>query len=348
MKYLISLSFALFSINALTAQIPGASAVANSYASEGTTLGANETISYNGISLGNRVKLRGYADFILAHTNSETDESADFSTTADLDFLIDVSPVTAEIHLNLSSTSDNGEDIGLEQAFGRYSFNQNFHLTFGRQLTSLGFDADESPDLFAVTSAYSHDQKKGFSLSNNYVDGARLNYNNGKFGLIFGLHDTYGWGNNMNLGEGVAVDVAASVMIISGLEGQIGFAHEDVDDEGDSISQFNAFLSYTNENLTLGLEHDQYDYFDYALWDIMALVNYSFTDWFATTLRYSYEDNEIVSLGFESSDRFSLAMLFSISNNLFVNLEYSHAEHKLISGGDNDIDEIYLEGLLTF
>ena len=33
---------------------------------------------------------------------------------------------------------ENGtSSIGLEQAFGRYSFNNSFHLTFGRQLHLL-------------------------------------------------------------------------------------------------------------------------------------------------------------------------------------------------------------------
>ena len=89
MKYLISLSFALFSINALTAQIPGASAIANSYASEGTTLGANETIAYNGISLGNRVKLRGYVDFVYGYGDVDAlGDDSRFTTSGDLDFLL--------------------------------------------------------------------------------------------------------------------------------------------------------------------------------------------------------------------------------------------------------------------
>ena len=33
--------------------------------SDGTTLGANETLTADGIALGNAVKLRGYVDFIF-------------------------------------------------------------------------------------------------------------------------------------------------------------------------------------------------------------------------------------------------------------------------------------------
>ena len=348
MKYLISLLFALFSINTLTAQIPGGSAVATSYASEGTSLGANETIAYNGISLGNRVKLRGYVDFIFGYTDADGDgEVVDFGTDADLDFLLDFSPITAEIHLDTAS----GSGVDLEQAFGRYNFNQDLSITFGRQVTVLGFDADEAPGLYAVTPAYTIG-----GLTSSYVDGMRLNFNNGQFGLVLGLHDTYGFASkvedalniNSDLGEGVAIDIAASMMIVPGLEARLGFAYEDVEDIDDSISQVNTFVSYSVDSLTLALEYDNYNYFGDSLWDIMVMANYSFTDWVAGTLRYSYEDNEIDILKYESANRFTLALLFTVTSNLYFNFEYSHSQRDLLTGGEGNLNELYLEGLLTF
>ena len=233
--------------------------------------------------------------------------------------------------------------MSLEQAFGRYNFNQDFSITFGRQLTVLGFDADEAPGLYAVTPAYTIG-----GLTSNYVDGARLNFNNGQFGLVLGLHDTYGWGGNTDLGKGVAVDLAASVMIVPGLEGRLGFAYEDVDDADDSIAQLNTFVSYSGDNITLALEYDNYNYYGDSLWDIMLMANYSFTDWVAGTLRYSYEDNEIGILGYESANRFTLALLFTVTSNLYFNFEYSHAQREILGGGEDDLNELYLEALLTF
>ena len=254
--------------------------------------------------------------------------------------MLDFSPVTAEIHLATAS----GSDVSLEQAFGRYSFNQDFSVTFGRLLTALGFDADEAPGLYAVTPAYTIG-----GLTSNYVDGARLNFNNGQFGLVLGLHDTYGWPtNNTSLGEGVAIDIAASAMIVPGLEARLGFAYEDVEDDDDSISQFNTFLSYSANNLTLALEYDNYNIYGSTLWDIMVMANYSFTDWVAATLRYSHEDNEVSALKYESANRYTLAFLFTLTDNLYFNFEYSHAQRELLGGGDDDLNELYLEALLTF
>ena len=78
------------------------------------------------------------------------------------------------------------------------------------------------------------------------------------------------------------------------------------------------------------------------------MANYSFTDWVAATLRYSYEDNEIGILSYESANRFTLALLFTVTNNLYFNFEYSHAQREIIGGGDDDLNELYLEALLTF
>ena len=154
MKKIVSFLLCLAMSGSLFAQMSGYST--SSY-SDGTTLGANETLTADGIALGNAVKLRGYVDFTLGRVARDDDNGTEKNTdettvSADVDLLIDLSPVTAELHLNLSENDD--ADI-LEQAFGRYSFNQDFHLTFGKQVTVLGFDDDEAPGLYAVTSAYS-------------------------------------------------------------------------------------------------------------------------------------------------------------------------------------------------
>ena len=125
MKKLISLFISLAFAGSTFAQMSGYSS--SSY-SDGTTLGANETLTADGIALGNAVKLRGYVDFILGRDakdiNGVESNEDTTSATADLDFLIDLSPVTAELHLN---TDDHNH---FEQVFGRYSFNQDFHLNF--------------------------------------------------------------------------------------------------------------------------------------------------------------------------------------------------------------------------
>ena len=315
------------------AQIPGMMTTQISSAPEGTALGSNGTLSASGIDLGNRVKMRGYVDFIFSHHDVEGGANpTDFTTASDIDFLFDLSPVTAELHIAMDPDPDIGDDqVTLEQAFGRYSFNDSFSLTFGRQLTALGFESDEAPGLYSTSAAYT----KG--MHGQYVDGIRANFNNGQFGFVLGLHDSYlgGVGNFDN--DGGAIDIAASAMIIPGLEAQIGYANDNLTgDEKDH--HFNAWIAYNPNDLTLAFEFDDYELSGSDLWDLMFLVNYQFVDWFGATLRYTYEDMEEVE-----TNRLTLAFLFTITDNLFFNLEYSHTDDDA-----SDTDEFYVESLLTF
>jgi hypothetical protein len=385
--------FSLFSLlltgGFLSAQMPGMMTMQQASAPQGTSLGANTTSGAAGIALGNRAVMRGYVDFIYGHTDfSESLENdTRFSTAADVDFLFDFSPVTAEVHL--AATTD---DIGLEQAFGRYAFNRDFNISFGRQVTSLGYEGDEATDLSSVTTAYFTDialsstsnqnflqqnlttllnsaritsgtvngqlyttagtYSKAFvdalpTLRKNYVDGIKANFNNGKFGLSLGVHDGY-WGSD-DFNDNVAVDIAASLMIIPGLEARLGYAHQD-SDSGLDVGHFNGWLAYNPGDLTLAIEFDTFDIQnDAQIWDIMLMANYQFSNWFAMTLRYSHEDVEDIlkSAGVSGlkydSDRITLALLFSITQNFGINVEYSHTEFS-----DDSADEFYVEGLLTF
>ena len=400
MKKFVSFFLSLAFAGSTFAQMSGYS----SSQSDGTTLGANETLTANGIALGNAVKLRGYVDFMYGYRDMSEDlhDHKSFDTSADVDFLFDLSPITAELHLNVS---DGDSDL-LEQAFGRYSLNQDFHITFGRQVTNLGYDSDEVVNRKSVTTSYFFDQFFGSSktlsaftetvkeealeelinggtvtidgvtytnaslvsgnlpaelsedltnlvsqlsanLRKNYVDGIRANYNNGMFGLSFGIHDGY-WKND-DFNDNVAIDLAASVMFFPGLEARLGYAHQDNDDQ--NIGHLNGWIAYNPGDLTLAFEFDNFDFDgDTELWDIMLMANYQFTDFIGVTFRYSHEDAENFIMPYDldwTSDRFTLALLFSVTENFGINVEYSHTEYDG-DGWDDSADEFYVQGLISY
>ena len=336
----------LFSGAFLSAQMSGMMTMQQNSNSRGTALGANTTTGAAGIALGNRVVMRGYVDFIFDYQDGNAStpdtQTESFSTSADVDFLFDFSPVTSEIHIGLNPSPDSGEDqVTLEQAFGRYALNRDFNISFGRQLTALGYEADEAPGLYSVSNAY------GMGLGRDYVDGVRANFNNGRFGITVGLHDNYfeGVGNDTFTSDRIAIDLAASLMIIPGLEAQLGYASQDID-TADDWSQFNAWIAYNPNDLTLAFEYNNADKGPKDYWSMLLLANYQFNEMFAATFKYSHEDEE--DGGSETdADRFTFALLFTITQNLFFNVEYSHAEVDTTSG-DYDVDEFYLEALLTF
>ena len=361
----------------------------SSVADEGTELGANNTLTASGIALGNRVKMRGFVDFRYDYTDIEQlrpgdDDDARFRSAADVDFLFDFSPVSGEVHIRASDT----QSVDLEQAFLRYNFNQDFSLTAGRQLTVLGFEKDESPNMYQTSYAYltdvsadveggraalgnfiGIDSRSGFilpDLRRNYVDGVRLNFNNGQFGFVAGLHNGYFTdSNNLNNGN-VGLDIAASLMIIPGLEFRLGFGYETneyyndtlvpysggVLPESDDISQLNLQVSYETGGLTLAFEWDLWDIYVIDMWNLMFLANYQFNDVFGLTFRYSHEDFEanVPGGGEGSSNRFTIGPMFSVTDNLTVGIEYSHAELEStnITGGDSSVDELYAETIFSF
>jgi len=76
---------------------------------------------------------------------------------------------------------------------------------------------------------------------------------------------------------------------------------------------------------------------------MMLLANYQFTDWFAGTIRYSHEDYEI-GVADHDADTFTFAMLFTLTSNFFLNVEYSTTD----ADGAADYDEFFIEGLITY
>jgi hypothetical protein len=340
MKKFVSFFLSLAFAGSTFAQMSGYS----TSQSDGTTLGANETLTADGIALGNAVKLRGYVNTILHRQDDNANQSPSDQTfiNGDLDFLIDLSPVTAEVHLSAgdSSSGNRGNsDIGLEQAFGRYSFNQDFHLTFGRQLTALGFESDEFTHRYAVTTAW------GLNARKASVDGFRLNYNNGMFGFILGLHDQYGIYNDQNdIEDGMAIDIAASVMFFPGLEARLGFANENNKGNSDDSHQINGWIAWNPDALTLALEFDYVEFENNIdLWDLMILANYQFTDMIGATLRYAHVNADVLGVSADS-DRITLALLLSLTENLDLNFEYSHTNND----GGHDDNEFYLQALLSY
>ncbi|MDG1139863.1 MAG: hypothetical protein P8N49_10135 [Opitutales bacterium] len=366
MKLITLLLSALVLGTSAFAQIPGMMSTQISSNPEGTALGANETLTASGIALGNRVKMRGYIDFTLGYDDEDIaggDQNEQFTTQGDVDFLFDFSPITSEAHIRFNANDDpsdtnDSNGVDLEQLFARYSVNDVFNFSFGRQLTSLGYEADEATGLHAVSNAYVlGDGTSDLSLSpaqsrRNYVDGLRANFNNGQFGITFGIHDGY-WVSNHFDGDDLAIDLAASVMIIPGLEARLGYAHQEVDEDSHTglvndsdISQFNMWLGYNPNDLTLAIEYDNFEILeDDEYWSLMLLANYQFTDWFAATLRYTHEDYEKGLVDHEA-DRFTFAFLFSITDNFGLNVEYSTTDVDSTTQGD--YNEFYIQGLLSY
>ena len=69
------------------------------------------------------------------------------------------------------------------------------------------------------------------------------------------------WKDDDFNGDNIAIDIAASLMIIPGLEARLGYAQEQlmIKVVQDNISQFNGWIAYQPGDLTLAFEYDNMD-----------------------------------------------------------------------------------------
>ena len=59
---------------------------------------------------------------------------------------------------------------------------------------------------------------------------------------------------------------------------------------------------------------------------MLLLANYQFNEMFAATFKYYMKMRKMVRRMRSDADRFTFALLFTITQNLIFNVEYSHAE----------------------
>jgi hypothetical protein len=131
-------------------------------------------------------------------------------------------------------------------------------------------------------------------------------------------------------------------MFMPGLEARLGFANDNggKDSAGnsykDDVQQINGWIGWNPGDLTLAFEFDSFSLADDTdAWNMMLLANYQFSDFFGATLRYAHMDHES-----DESDRLTLALLFSITDNFEMNLEYSYTDGDK-NGANFDANEFF-------
>ena len=111
MKYITLVTISILTTS-LFGQMPNAASMQSS-APEGTSLGANNTLTANGIALGNRVKMRGFVDFRSTTPISMILERRQaLPHCFRLGFPFRFLPVTGEVHVAASS-----DGVGLNRLF---------------------------------------------------------------------------------------------------------------------------------------------------------------------------------------------------------------------------------------
>ena len=61
-----------------------------------------------------------------------------------------------------------------------------------------------------------------------------------------------------------------------------------------------------------------------------ALGQLPVSDWFGATINYTHEDLDVLGVEAEAGV-VTLAMLFTLTDNLFINFEYSHTDIEVVN-----------------
>ncbi|MGC9451500.1 MAG: hypothetical protein ACP5I4_08640, partial [Oceanipulchritudo sp.] len=313
----------------------------------------------------------------------EGDKESDNSFTldqAEIDFLFDFSPVTAQVDIQYIGNDD---DIELEQAFATYAMENGGAVTAGRYASMLGFEAFEPTGLYQYSYAYSlasADSIIDAALSElgemdlgiigelgaadvlgiaigswlpGYNDGVKYTAetDTGFFGIS--LQDGAVIGSDDRLGgddfSSWAAEIAAAWTGEEGLTLFIGGAYEEVDVYGDSADFWviNSYISYETGDVTYGVELNYGEFEDVDHLSALAMANFAYSEQASVTGRISYWELGLGDLADADFLKFTAAHSYAFTDNLALIAEISYVDGDL-EGASYDELSGALELLFSF
>jgi len=283
------------------------------------------------IELAEGFSLQGFLD--VSASSSEVD-GKDTKSTAEIgefevDFLYGGDSINAQVDLNYRSP---GRDYGpgdggvdLEQAFVGFSVSDQFSLTAGKFLSSIGYETYDVNTL----NQFSHAASTAGIYPGHHTGLAGV-YSGDTFGVYGSVVDGT-WsadGDTDDLGYEVQVFTSPA----EGLTIKLGYATESGAAYDKAI--INLWAGYSVDSLTVAAEYSSLEDYGASGSDgdaYMLMANYAFTETFNTTLRYAHVDADWAEI-----DEFTISPRFVISDSVSVITEYRHRDYD-VGGADEDL-----------
>ncbi len=247
----------------------------------------------------------------------------------EVDFAFSYEKFSAQVHLD-NGDIGNLDTLRVEQAFGSYNLGNGLSLSAGRMNNTLGFEADEFPDMYQNSYAYGLG-----TLNGQYSDGVRASYSSDAFALNLSGYERL-WAAPAATAD---IDFAYEAQLVfTGVENltvAIGYSEDDNSTLATEIGEaFNVWAQYEKGQFKVAAEYSDLTFGTGVKADAwLILGNYAFSEKGAITLRYSEVDKNGAD-----EDKF-----YAITDNLWGILEYSNG-----SIGGNDYDYFAVETTFTF
>ena len=304
----------------------------------------NDNLSVNGFVDGSYNKSKD-------RTKTPTGQSEKIAIDeVELNFLLNVSNVSGELHLDSSPSTNN--DIGIEQAHFTYSLDNGLSFTFGKYGSKLGFEREDPAGMY--TSSRNYDSATNFGDVDSLArTGLAANYSTDAFSLGLSLDQTQG-DNLKTDGEGLNVELSLSYTGIENLTLNVGYREENapsVAPANNDSDHLNINASYQVGKALLAAEWQTEGSKAAAnttdLDAIMLLVDYDVSDKLGVAVRYTEEDQDMDAATSLETSKWTIAPNYSITDSLGAILEYSVQDVDQATGSKK-VDTYGVELTYTF
>jgi hypothetical protein len=256
----------------------------------------------------------GYVDIVWTLAD-DTDlgkngGEGEFATSGELDVETNLKEgISMRFDADVNPSSAGSDSANLEQIYLQWDIDPKMSLKGGVFNNKLTFEREDAPDIYQVTHGQLWDIWNVSTVEEgNNLQGLEFNYQFDNVNLIIGyLNDL------SDTPEKNSLEIASEIKL-KNLDITLGLITQDRNLE----TIFDVFASYKINNVLFAGEimiaEEQVDN------GLMLMANFRINDRFSATGRYdhvSYDSNFLA----DDTSSFTIAGLYSISNNLFANAE---------------------------
>ena len=301
---------------------------------------------------GSGIELGGFVDYSAASQGDTTSPVSTAQVELNLDF--ENGPVSFSLDYDLTATqgldSDGDNDVdtddttsgNLEEAVLTYTISDSLSVSVGRMLSYLGFEAYDAPNMYQFSYAYDYATEGGQDIYDGYADGFSIDY----------ATDLFSVGVWTDFAEKPSFEYAIAFTGIENLTAKAIFAEYG----GDADDIMTLWASYQLDKLLLAVEFatDEKnagtpgtltDFKDDDIDAFMIMGNYSVTDSFAITARYSQAEYTDGTTSVDV-DKFTISPSYSFTDNFSGLIEYSTYD---VTAGNTEPDDLTaVELIYTF
>jgi predicted porin len=292
--------------------------------------------SASAVKINNNLSINGFIDgsYQMVDNSGNTPDTQSLSVDeVELDFIVNVSNVSGELHLDSGPTFGAGganEVVEVEQAHITYSLDNGISFTFGKYGSGLGFEREDPAGLYTFSRAYGDsntNNKDHFNFGNvdaNAVEGLTVAYSAGDLSLAASIESASGQSrevesNDLNL-ELAFTYTGFNNVVLGG-----GFFFDNQADSADENDAMNIHASRQFGKLLLAAEYSEIQNTVRDRDAYLLLADYDFNDKVGVAVRFSNNEQSKADQG--DYEKFTIAPNYAITESLGAIFEYSDVEN---------------------